>query len=79
MALYRSSSLALPCNEAKKKILEKNGEVDFSWESQENIRLRINMYKNHSSLALAIRLLHKHIPNFRELGLPLILEKNLLK
>ena len=62
-------------DEAKKKILEKNGEVDFSWESQENIRLRINMYKNHSSLALAIRLLHKHIPNFRELGLPLILEK----
>jgi twitching motility protein PilT len=46
------------------------GELDFSYGIPGVSRVRLNVFKQRGSVALAIRLLSKRIPSFQELGLP---------
>lgn len=56
--------------EAKRKILEQTGEVDFSFSRPGMGRFRANIFKQRGSYSLAIRALPFAIPSFDELGIP---------
>ncbi len=57
-------------NNRQKDVFEKNGEVDFAFEKPSSPRLRINVYMQGGTVALAARLLNDHIPHINDLGLP---------
>ncbi len=57
-------------NNLQKEVFEKNGEVDFAYEKEGIPRLRLNVYRQSGSIALAARLLNDHIPHIQDLGLP---------
>lgn len=57
-------------NPRQKDTLEKLGEVDFAYTALGSIRLRINIYHQSGSTALAARLLSERIPTPAELRLP---------
>jgi len=52
------------------KRLEENGEVDFSFAYGDYGRFRANIYKQRGSIAIAIRLIPKEIPELSSLGIP---------
>lgn len=52
------------------KKLEENGEVDFSFAFGDYGRFRANVYKQRGSIAIAIRLIPKEIPELASLGIP---------
>ena len=60
----------------QKKLLEAGEDLDFSFQTVNGERQRINVYRESGRLCAAIRLLSSHIPTLEELGLPPIL-KNL--
>ena len=51
-------------------LLEREGEVDFSFGIPGLARVRANVFKQRGSLALALRILNCRIPTLEELGLP---------
>ena len=54
----------------------KNGfDLDFCYEVKNNLRLRINIYKQKNNFCAAVRLLKNKIPDLDELGLPEITKK----
>lgn len=57
-------------NEDKRRLLEQNGEVDFSFSRGGVGRFRANIFKQRGSYSIAIRSLPFRIPEFKELGLP---------
>lgn len=57
-------------NEAKRKVLEEAGEVDFSFSRPGIGRFRANIFKQRGSYSIAIRSLPFSIPSFSSLGLP---------
>lgn len=57
-------------NKKQREILEKKGDVDFSFFSKGIGRFRVNAFKQRKRYSLAIRLLIDHIPTLDELGLP---------
>lgn len=52
------------------KRFEENGEVDFSFAFGDYGRFRVNIYKQRGSIAIAIRLIPKEIPELSTLGIP---------
>lgn len=52
------------------KRFEENGEVDFSFAFGDYGRFRANIYKQRGSIAIAIRLIPKEIPELSTLGIP---------
>lgn len=61
-------------NDRKRKELNKNGEVDLAY-TYKNLRLRINVFYDYRSLALAIRLISTKIPSVESLNLPPIIKQ----
>lgn len=57
-------------SEERRKILEKEGDVDFSFILEGIGRFRVNAFKQRNSYCVAIRLLINRIPTMDELGLP---------
>lgn len=53
------------------KILDEEGEVDFSYAIQQKGRYRVNIFRQRGSYAIAIRLVGATIPKPSELGVPL--------
>ena len=66
-------------NEARREVLEREGDVDFSFVLEGIGRFRVNAFKQRESYCLAIRLLINRIPTMEELGLPPILKELALK
>ena len=63
--------LAESCiNEDRRRTLEENGEVDFSFSRPGLGRFRANIFRQRGSISMAIRMLPFNIPAFDELGLP---------
>lgn len=54
----------------KKYLLERDGDVDFSYILPGVGRFRVNAYKQRGSYTLAIRILISEIPTMEQLGLP---------
>ena len=58
----------------------KNGfDLDFCYEVKNNLRLRINVYKQKNNFCAAVRLLKNKIPDLNEIDLPEITKKLLMQ
>ncbi len=57
-------------SEDKKKLLEKNREIDFSFSFKDNIRFRVNAYYQKGSMSAALRLIPNKVKTVEELNLP---------
>ncbi len=66
-------------NSEQREILEKEGQVDFSWSVPQFNRYRVNVYRQRSSCAAALRMISNTIPTFEEIGLPEIFKQLALK
>jgi twitching motility protein PilT len=60
-------------NEEKKKQLEKEGQVDLSYNFEDKVRFRVNAFFQQGYTSMAFRLISKDIRTLEELGLPEIL------
>ena len=58
------------CNQKKLDELERENEVDVSYDIEGLSRFRINVYTDYKGLSLAIRVVPHEIPNIVTLGLP---------
>ncbi len=69
--------LLLPTLDArKKKILDEEGGVDFSYViGNDECRFRVSLFKQRGKLSLVARRVNTSIPKFKELGLPDTIEK----
>src|SRR5712692_6751814 len=69
--------LMLPLlDERKRKILDEEGGVDFSWViGQDECRFRVSLFKQRGRLSLVSRRVNTIIPSFKDLGLPDSIEK----
>lgn len=56
-----------------REVLDNGGDVDFSYDTDEGYRNRVNVYRQKGGLAAAFRLLQDNIPTMEQLGLPEIL------
>lgn len=61
-------------NEKQKKVIQKTGQIDFSYSIKGWGRFRINAYRQRGSYAIAFRLIPTEIPTLKELNLPEYLE-----
>jgi twitching motility protein PilT len=60
-------------NEDKKKQLEKEGQVDFSYNFEDKVRFRVNAFFQQGKTSLAFRLISQEIRTLEELGVPEVL------
>ncbi|MEI8217390.1 MAG: type IV pilus twitching motility protein PilT [Eubacteriales bacterium] len=63
----------------QKKILDAEGEVDLSWAIPQLNRYRVNVYRQRSSYAAALRMINNVIPTFEEINLPSIFKDLAMK
>jgi len=68
----RALILSLLIDKQRKRV-EEGQDVDTSYETENGLRHRVNVYHQQQRLAAAIRLLNDSIPTFEELGLPEVL------
>lgn len=59
----------------QKEMFEKKMDLDFSYAFKDNIRFRVNVYKQKGVLGIALRSVPNHIKSLEELNLPSILKK----
>lgn len=60
---------------AQKEIFQKEMQIDFSYGFKDEIRFRVNAYKQKGVLGVALRAIPNHIKTLEELSLPPILRK----
>jgi len=53
-----------------REILEKRGEIDFSFSISQRGRFRANIYKQRGSVAIALRLIPLEVPDIKTLNIP---------
>lgn len=61
--------------ESQFKVLEKKGELDFSYSSPGVGRYRVNAYKQRGSYGMALRIIPMQIPSMETLGLPPVVKE----
>lgn len=61
-------------NDLQKKRLQEEKSIDLSYEFQDKVRFRINIFYQRGFLSAALRLIPSKIKTLKELGLPPILE-----
>jgi twitching motility protein PilT len=54
----------------QKEMFEKELQIDFSYSFKDNIRFRVNAYKQKGVLGIALRVIPNHIKTIEELNLP---------
>ena len=57
-------------DEKQKAELAKTGEVDFSFALPDGIRFRVNAYRGHNGVTIAVRVIRATVPPLDSLGLP---------
>ncbi|MCL5666280.1 MAG: PilT/PilU family type 4a pilus ATPase [Patescibacteria group bacterium] len=60
---------------AQKQMFEQEMHIDFSYSFKDNIRFRVNAYRQKGVLGIALRSIPNHIKTLEELNLPPILKK----
>lgn len=60
---------------AQKELFEKQMQVDFSYSFKDNVRFRVNAYRQKGVISIAMRVIPNHIKTLEELNLPPILRK----
>lgn len=58
-----------------KKSFEAHGHVDFSYDAGSLTRLRVNVFRQRDTIAIALRLIPLTIPSLSELGLPPVVSR----
>lgn len=66
-------------NEAKRATFQELGQVDFSWSMPGLNRYRVNVFRQRSSCAAALRRINSTIPTFEEMNIPQVLKALSLK
>ncbi len=66
-------------SDINKITFETDGEVDFSWSVPQLNRYRVNVYRQRSSCAAALRMINAKIPTFEEMRLPEIFKDLAMK
>lgn len=61
------------------RVLENKGQIDFSYEKKSVGRLRVNIYRQRGSYAIALRLITERVPTMEELKLPASILESLLE
>lgn len=59
----------------QKEMFDKDLQIDFSYSFKDNIRFRVNAYKQKGVLGIALRVIPNHIKTIEELNLPSTLRK----
>ena len=59
----------------QKKMFERDMQIDFSYSFKDNIRFRVNAYRQKGVLGVALRVIPNRIKTMDELGLPATLRK----
>ncbi len=59
----------------QKKMFDQDMEVDFSYAFKDNIRFRVNAYRQKGVLGVALRVIPNHIKTMEELNLPSVLKQ----
>lgn len=62
-------------SEEKKETLEKNFQVDCSYEFKDQARFRLNVFYQRGKLSMVMRSISSLMKNFQDLSLPKVLEK----
>jgi twitching motility protein PilT len=62
-------------NKPQKEMFTKNMTLDFSYSFKDNIRFRVNAYRQKGVLGVAMRVVPNHIKTIEELGLPPMMRK----
>ncbi len=70
-----SDLLDVLLSEEQKKIFEKQMTIDFSYAFKDNVRFRVNAYKQKGVLGVALRVIPNQIKTIEELNLPSILKR----
>jgi twitching motility protein PilT len=60
---------------SQKKMFEQEMNIDFSYAFKDNIRFRVNAYRQKGVLGVAMRVIPNHIKTLEELNLPPMLKK----
>ncbi len=60
---------------AQKQLMEKQMTVDFSYAFKDNVRFRVNAYRQKGVLGVVLRVIPNHIKTLEELSLPPMLKK----
>jgi twitching motility protein PilT len=66
-------------NEKQQAKLNDLEDVDFAYETNREVRIRANIYRQRNHSALTLRILRNYVPTMEELGLPSILERLSMK
>ena len=66
-------------NDANQATFDDEGQVDFSWSMPGLNRYRVNVFKQRSSYAAAMRRINSTIPTFEEMNIPQVLKVLALK
>lgn len=61
--------------QSQQDLFGKQLDVDFSYAFKDNVRFRVNIYRQQGSVSIAFRLVPNHIKTLEELGLPPTLRK----
>lgn len=59
----------------QQKLFEEQMQIDFSYSFKDNVRFRVNAYRQKGVYGIAMRMVPNHIKTIEELGLPSILRK----
>ncbi len=70
-----SDLLSVLLTPQQKEMFEKELQIDFSYSFKDNIRFRVNAYKQKGVLGIALRVIPNHIKTIEELNLPSTLRK----
>jgi twitching motility protein PilT len=62
-------------NEKQKQLFVTQLDIDLSYSYKDNVRFRVNVYRQQGNQAVAFRLIPNHIRTIEELGLPPMLRK----
>lgn len=65
-----SEMVAYLLNSEQYEVFQEKGELDFAYSCGDEIRARINVYKQRGMISIAARLISSHIKGIDELGLP---------
>ena len=61
-------------DEAQFEEFDLEGDVDFAFSVNDEVRCRVSAFKTQGDVNLAMRILSSHIPNFRDLGIPKVMQ-----
>ena len=62
-------------NDKQRELFEKQMHIDFSYNFKDNVRFRVNAYRQKGVLGVALRTIPNHIKTLEELSLPTILRR----